>query len=279
MSVGIKTNITSQVVQNNLRRSNEKMTKELNRLSSGKRIVTASDDPAGLGVGTRLEAQVKGLKQAERNADNGLSLVQTAEGALNEISSLLIRLRELSIQSSSDTVGENERDMIDIEYQQLKDEIDRISESTTFNGVPLLVGDTGGDDEMDFQVGVFKGDENVIQFETEEINSTTDNLGIDGTEVADKGDALDSLEDIDDAINMVSHQRAALGAIQSRLHSSINSIESQNINQTMAKSKIMDTDVADSTSKLASANIMRAAGVSALAQANNLPYGLLKLVG
>ncbi|OFZ49082.1 MAG: flagellin [Bdellovibrionales bacterium RIFOXYB1_FULL_37_110] len=278
MSIGFKTNIASQVIQSNIKKTGNDVTKEMEKISSGKRINSASDDPAGLAISTKLSAQIKGLSQAGRNTEDGLSVIQTAEGALGEISNILVRLRELSIQSASDTVGDNERELVDLETQQLKEEIDRISNSTIFNGISLLSSDKDVD-EMEFQVGTFKGDENVIKFENAGLDASTGNLDIDGVSVADKSDALDSLESIDHAINMVSEQRASLGAIQSRLHSASNNIDTMKLNQTKALSQVEDTDIADSATKLVSSQITQQAGISTLAQSHNLPSHLLKLVG
>ena len=278
MSIGFKTNIASQVIQSNINKTGNEVTKEMEKISSGKRINSASDDPAGLAISTKLNAQIKGLSQAGRNTDDGLSVIQTAEGALGEISNILIRLRELSIQSASDTVGDNERELVDLETQQLKEEIDRISNSTVFNGISLLSSDKDVD-EMEFQVGTFKGDENVIKFENSALDASTGNLNIDGVSVADKSDALDSLEAIDQAINMVSEQRASLGAIQSRLHSASNNIETMKLNQAKALSQVEDTDIAESATKLVSSQITQQAGIATLAQSHSLPTHLLKLVG
>jgi len=278
MSIGFKTNLASQVIQSNIKKTGNDVTKEMEKISSGKRINSASDDPAGLAISTKLNAQIKGLNQAGRNTDDGLSVIQTAEGALGEISNILVRLRELSIQSASDTVGDNERELVDLETQQLKEEIDRISNSTIFNGISLLSSDKDVD-EMEFQVGTFKGEENVIKFENSALDASTSNLNIDGVSVADKSDALDSLESIDLAINMVSEQRASLGAIQSRLHSASNNIETMKLNQAKALSQVEDTDIAESATKLVSAQITQQAGIATLAQSHSLPSHLLKLVG
>ena len=172
MGLRIATNIASQSVQRNLKEVSNSGNAELEKLSSGKRITKAADDAAGLAISTNLEAQTKGLRQATRNANDGISLVQTAEGGLAETSNILIRLRELSIQSASDTVGDNERGLLEKEYQQLSKEIDRISESTAFNGTQLLNGKGRG--TMDFQVGAFAGEQNKITFDSSETNSSSD---------------------------------------------------------------------------------------------------------
>lgn len=277
MGLRIATNITSQAVQNNLRKISGKGDAELERLSSGSRITKAADDAAGLAIATNLEAQTKGLRQATRNANDGVSLIQTAEGGLNEVSNILVRLRELTIQSASDTVGDTERGFIENEYQQLMTEVDRISEATVFNGTQLLNGEGSG--TLDFQVGAFAGEQNKISFDSSATNSSSDAIGVAGTSVTSKDDAIDSIESIDEAIDTVSGQRASLGAIQSRLQSTIANLEIQTINQDNAKSVIRDVDVARATSSLASVNVLKQAGISSLAQANNIPNSALRLIG
>ena len=277
MGLRIATNIASQQVQKNLKQVSGEANSSLEKLSSGKRITKSADDAAGLAIATNLDAQTKGLRQATRNANDGISLVQTAEGGLNEVSNILTRMRELTIQAASDTVGDTERGFLDKEYQQLVSEVDRISESTTFNGSNLLNGEGSG--TLDFQVGAFAGEQNVIAFDSAETDASSSSIGIDGTGVADKSDALSSIESIDDAINTVSGQRANLGAIQSRLNSTVSNLEVQTINQDNARSVIQDVDVAAESAKLASSRIVKQAGISTLAQANGLPNSALSLVG
>lgn len=276
MGLRINTNVASQSVQKNLREVSNKSDASLERLSSGKRITKAADDAAGLAIATNLEAQTKGLRQATRNANDGISLVQTTEGGLNEVSNILVRLRELTVQAASDTVGEQERSFLDLEYQQLVSEVDRISESTTFGGMNLLNGDGKG--SMDFQVGNDASEHSKISFDSNTTNATTSNIGISGTGIAAKGDALDSIDKIDNAINDVSSQRANLGAVQSRLQSTISNLETQTLNQDNARSVIQDADVAFESSQLAANNVIKSAAISTLAQANNLPGSALRLL-
>ncbi len=277
MGLRILTNVAAEAVMKNLRDSSEKTTDQLERLSSGKRIIQASDDAAGLAIATNLHAQTAGLKQATRNANDGISLVQTAEGGLNEVSNILIRLRELAVQSASDTVGVQERGFLDEEYQQLTTEIDRISGSTKFNGTSLLDGKGGG--VLDFQIGAFAEKNNVIQFDSREADTSTGSIGISGSAVSAKGSALSAVGNLDEAINTVSGYRAKLGAIQNRLQSTVSTLETQTLNQDAARSTIEDVDVADATAKLASSQIITSAGVSTLAQANLIPHSALKLIG
>lgn len=277
MGLRIATNIASQSVQKNLKEVSNAGNAELEKLSSGKRITKASDDAAGLAIATNLEAQTKGLRQATRNANDGISLVQTAEGGLSETSNILVRLRELTIQAASDTVGETERGFLNKEFSQLTKEVDRISESTTFNGSQLLNGKGKG--TMDFQVGAFAGEQNKIQFDSSETDASASSIGISGMSIADKGDALDAIEGIDAAIEKVSGQRADLGSIQSRLGSTVKNLETQTINQDSARSVIQDVDVAEASASLASNNVVKNAAVSTLAQANSIPMSAMRLIG
>jgi flagellin len=276
MGLRIATNIASQSVQKNLKEVSSAGNSELERLSSGKRITKAADDAAGLAIATNLEAQTRGLRQATRNANDGVSLVQTAEGGLNETSNILVRLRELTIQAASDTVGDQERGFLDKEYQQLTKEIDRISESTTFNGTNLLNGEGKG--SMDFQVGAFAGEQNKIVFDSNETNSSAESIGVSGTAINSKDDALTSIATVDSALEKVSGQRANLGSIQSRLQSTIKNLEVQTINQDSARSVIQDVDVAEASAKLASNGVVKNAAVSTLSQANNIPNSALRLI-
>jgi flagellin len=277
MGLRIATNIASQSVQKNLKEVSGQGNAQLEKLSSGKRITKASDDAAGLAIATNLEAQTKGLRQASRNANDGVSLVQTAEGGLNETSNILVRLRELTIQAASDTVGESERGFLDKEYQQLTKEIDRISESTVFNGSQLLNGKGKG--TMDFQVGAFAGEQNKITFDSGDTDSSASSIGVSGTTISNKDDALSSISTIDGAIEKVSGQRANLGSIQSRLQSTIKNLEVQTINQDSARSVIQDVDVAEASAALASNQVVKNAAVSTLAQANQIPNSALRLIG
>jgi len=278
MGLRIASNIASESVQKNLQVTTKESTSQMEKLSSGKRITKASDDAAGLAIATNLNAQTKGLVQATRNANDGISLVQTAEGGLNEVSNILIRLRELTVQAASDTVGEAERGFLDKEYQQLNLEVDRIAQSTVFNGSKLLNGDSALG-TMDFQVGAFSGEQNKIQFDAEATDSSSRSLGIKGTGIASKEDALDSIETVDGAIQKVSGQRAELGSIQSRLSSTVANLQVQTINQEEARSTIEDVDIAHSTAKLASATVLKQAGIATLAQANMIPNSALRLIG
>lgn len=276
MGLRINTNIASQEVQRNLKVSNASQEAEFSKLSSGKRITKSADDAAGLAIAKKLEAETKGLRMASRNANDAISLVQVAEGGLNETSNILTRLRELSIQAGSDTVGEAERGYLSLEYEQLVQEADRISKTTSFNGRPVLKGEG---DTLQFQVGAYGGEDNLIEFDAAATDASSENLGIGGTNVRDKQGAIENLERIDAAIGKVSAFRANFGAVQARLTSTINNLETATVNQEAARSRIEDVDVAESTAKLASAQLKNAAGTATLAQANALGNSALRLIG
>jgi flagellin len=276
MGLRINTNIASLEVQRHLKASSGNQEVEFSRLASGKRITKSADDAAGLAIAKKLEAETRGLRVATRNASDGISLVQVAEGGLNETGNILVRLRELSVQAGSDTVGEAERGYLNLEYEQLIQEADRISKTTSFNGRPLLKGEG---DTLNFQVGAFASEDNLIQMDAGAVDATAENLGISGMRIKDRDDALSNLEKIDKAIDKVSGFRANFGSLQSRLQSTVNNLEVAAINQDSARSRIEDVDVADSTAKLASNQIKNAAGVATLAQANQFQNSALRLIG
>lgn len=277
MALRISTNVASLNAQRNLVNTNRAMDQSLARLSSGFRINQAADDAAGLAISENLRAQIRGLGQANRNAQDGVSLVQIAEGGLNEVSAMLIRLRELAIQAASDTIGDVERKFLDVEYQQLKSEIQRIAEVTSFNGYDLLNG-TGG--VMDIQVGVnndpFK---DRISFNTSAANSSLEALGITAESVATKEQAQTSLSAVDIGMVSVNAMRANFGAMQNRLQSTINNLNIAHENLSAANSRIRDSDVAAESAELTRNSILTQAGVSVLSQANSIQQVALKLLG
>jgi len=276
MGLRINTNVASLNAQRNLMGTKFALDKSLERLSSGYRINRAGDDAAGLAISENLRAQVRGLKQASRNAQDGISLVQVAEGGLNEVSSILIRLRELGVQAASDTIGPVERQFLNVEYDQLTSEIDRIADATEFNGTTLLNG-TGV--LLDFQVGV-RNDPNVdrLTFDASKADANTAALGINLTSVADKASAQNSLSAIDSAIVSVSAMRADFGAIQNRLMSTVNNIAISVENLSAANSRVRDVDVAEETAELTRNNVLLQAGTSVLAQANQTSAAAISLL-
>jgi len=276
MGLRINTNTASLNAQRNLMGTKLGLDKSLERLSSGYRINRAGDDAAGLAISENLRAQIRGLKQASRNAQDGVSLVQVAEGSLNEISSILIRLRELSVQAASDTIGPVERQFLNVEYDQLVSEIDRIADGTEFNGTQLLSG-TGS--ILDFQVGT-RNDPNIdrLSFDASKADANAAALGVNLTSVADKASAQNTLSALDQAIVSVSAMRADFGAIQNRLQSTISNLAVSVENMSAANSRIRDVDVAEETAEMTRNNILLNAGTSVLAQANNTAQTALSLL-
>jgi flagellin len=277
MGLRISTNIQSMAAQRSLSEVKRNQGESLERLASGNRINKAGDDAAGLAISEKLKSQMRGTQQAARNAGDGISMIQTAEGGLNEVGNILVRLRELSIQSASDTVGEKERAFSNMEFQQLKTELDRIAESTSFNDIALL---SGEGERLDFQIGINNSEKNDrISFDPSTSDVRLGSMGMNSLTVASKEGAQDNLAVIDNAINHVSSNRAQLGALQNRLQSTISNLETKNENMAAANSRIRDTDVAHETAELAKQNILTAAGTSVLAQANSANMNALKLIG
>ena len=276
MGLRIKTNVPSLQATNSLQKVKSEEFRTLQKLSSGSRINSASDDAAGLAISEKLRAQIRSGEQAQRNANDGVSLVQTAEGGMNEVSNLLIRLRELSIQSASDTVGDDERQFSDLEAQQLATEIDRIATSTEFNGRKLLSGEGG---QVDLQVGIGNNEiADRIAYRPEESNVSLDALGISGITVGSKEAARGNLETIDNALNTVNGNRAQLGAIQNRLQVTMSNLEVQNENLSAANSRIKDADIAVESANLAKHKILSASNTAVLSHTNNSMNGALKLI-
>lgn len=275
MGLRIATNVPSMATQRNLEKVGAEASKSFARLSSGQRITKSGDDAAGLSISNKLEASVRGLKMAQRNANDGISFVQTAEGGINEVSNILIRLRELSVQAASDTIGDAERGFLDKEVQSLKSEVDRIAQVTNYNGTALL---NGEGDKLSFQVGIHAGEQNRIEFDPNKTNVKTDALDIAGVTTSTRDGALDGLANIDEAIKRVNENRSELGALQNRLHSTSTSLGITVENLADAKSRIADTDMAAETSQLIKNQILQNAGVSVLSQANAAPNNALKLL-
>lgn len=278
MGLRIATNVSSVNAQRHLRETRSLLDRSLERLSSGYRINRAGDDAAGLAISEKLRAKTRGLVQAERNANDGISLIQVAEGGLNEVQNILVRLRELGVQAASDTIGDRERRYLDEEYQNLKEELDRIANSTEFNGTYLLDG-TGG--SLDFQVNT--GGLNLlgvdrISFDAFQLDVNSDKLGLEELNIRDKFSSQRSLSPIDEAIQEVSSIRGQLGALENRLTSTISNLNISIENMTAARSRIKDVDVAAESAELTRNNILTQAGVSVLAQANNLPQMALQLL-
>jgi flagellin len=277
MGLRIGTNVQSIAAQRTLGAQREAANHELEKLSSGDRIVRAADDAAGLAISEKFKAEIRSTRQAVRNTQDGISLVQVAEGGLNEVSNILIRMRELSIQSASDTIGDTERSFTNKEVQALHAEVDRISQTTKFNGVELL---SGKGDKLEFQVGIGpKAETDRISYDTASVNSSTDALGLSGISTSSKESAQANLDSLDKAISMVSGNRANFGALQNRLQSTMNNLMVSDENVSAANSRIRDADVALESAELTKRNILTSAAVSTLAQANSNSMMALKLIG
>ncbi len=277
MGLRVNTNVQSLAAQRNLNTTNMAQKSSLEKLASGSRIVRSADDAAGLAISEKMRAQVRSIRQDTRNANDGISMIQTAEGGMNEIGNILVRFRELSIQAASDTIGDNERGFIDKEVQQLRGEIDRISQSTEFNGRKLLSGESA---QLEIQIG--QGNNEGVDrfaFDLAETNVSADRLGVSSLSVSDKASAQNNLEVIDGAINQLSSSRANLGAMQNRLQSVVNNLAVYDENLSAARSRIYDIDMASETAEMAKNSILSQAGTSVLSQANQNPMLALKLMG
>jgi len=303
MGLRIRTNVSSLNAQRRLESSTESLSNSASKLASGERINRAADDAAGLAISDNLRADVRSLAQARRNANDGISLVQTAEGGLMETTNMLARLRELAIQSASDTIGGSERDFLDREFRALKSEIDRIALSTEFNGTRLLVGqndvtdDLKGGNEFPLEIQVSKdyydtadskGESNpvnIIRIDLQNLNATSygeGGLGLgkeeDGTRINTKESAQQSIAVLDTAITQVNDYRSYLGAIQNRLTTTVSNLGTQVENLETARSRIRDTDFAAETANYTQAKILQQAGTSVLSQANQQPGVALGLI-
>jgi flagellin len=277
MGLRISTNLASLSAQRTMVGAQRELNKTATQLASGSRITKSSDDAAGLAISEALKSQIRGYQQAQRNANDGMSMVQVSEGGLGEISNILTRMRELGVQAASDTVGDQERGFIDKEVQQLKSEMQRISKTTRWGDTTLL---DGSGEEYSFQVDLGNDDFNDrISFNAAEQNATTDNLGVDGFDYTSKDGARSALETIEAAQKSVNGFRANLGAIQSRLQSTTDNLGVAVENFSAANSRIRDTDVAQSSAEMQRNSILQQASIGVLAQANAQPMAALKLIG
>lgn len=277
MGMRISTNMASITAQRTMVGSQREVNKSMAQLASGSRITKAADDAAGLAISESLKSQIRSYTQAGRNANDGISLVQTAEGGLSEVTNILTRVRELGIQASSDTVGDRERGYLNKEVNQLISEVDRISKSTKFGTTNLI---DGSGDSFEFQVGINSDKTNDrIAFNASETNVTADNLGVSGFDFSSKDGAQGALSTVDEALSKVSGMRANLGALQNRLQVASDNIGVMHENISAANSRIRDTDIAQSSSEMTKNNILMQANSSVLAQANMMPQSALKLLG
>ncbi len=276
MGLRVTTNLASLSAQRTMAGSSREIQKSFAQLSSGSRITKSADDAAGLSISENLKSEIRGFGQAQRNANDGISMVQVSEGGLGEISNILTRMRELGVQAASDTVGGDERGFINKEVQQLKNEMQRIAKTTRWGDQVLL---DGSGENYAFQVGINNNDFNDrIGFDASQQNATTSNLGVEGFDFSDKSGARGSLEVLEKAQRMVNGYRANLGAIQNRLISTTENLGVSIENFSAANSRIRDTDVAQSSAELARNNILMQASVGVLAQANQQPAMALRLI-
>lgn len=277
MGMRVTTNLPAINAQRNLIGSQRNISKSMAQLASGSRINIAADDAAGLAISERLKSSIRSARQANRNANDGVSMVQTAEGGLAEISNIVTRLRELGIQAASDTVGATERGFVDKEVQQLKSEIQRIASVTTWGTTKLLDGSTP---QFDFQIGLYNNaEEDRITFDSSSNNATLDSLGLGALDYNTKEGAQEALSALDTAQTAVNGYRANLGALQNRLASTVDNLGVYEENMSAANSRIRDTDVAMASSEMTRNNILLQAGTATLAQANSINQLALKLIG
>ncbi|UCP83857.1 flagellin FliC [Pectobacterium versatile] len=280
MMAAINTNIMSLVTQNNLNKSQSSLGTAIERLSSGLRINSAKDDAAGQAIANRMTAQVKGLTQAARNANDGISLTQTAEGNLNEINNNLQRIRELAVQAASDTNTADDRTSIGTEIKQRLDEIDRIAKTASFNGTSLLDGNAAVTAGLSIQVGSNATADDVIKIDDKSLlKADTTTLAVNNAnDVSDNTKAQAVVTSVDAALKKVDEARSNLGAIQNRFQSTITNLNNTVNNLSNARGRIEDADYATEVSNMSKANILQQAGTSVLSQANQVPQTVLSLL-
>lgn len=276
MGLRINTNIQSLLAQRALRINKESQDRSMEKLSSGSRINRAGDDAAGLAISEKLKSDIRSMKQATRNANDGISLIQVAEGGMTEVGNILSRMRELSIQGASDTMGDKERLVIDKEIQALKSEIKRIASGIEFNGTKLLNGTAG---TFEIQVGIRNNpQEDRFLIESKNLSTSLESLGVSEVNTETREASRENLDKVDTAINILSSNRAELGALQNRLYSTVNNLSIYHENLLAANSRIRDTDMADETSELTKANILSQATISVLSQANQSTLQAIRLL-
>jgi flagellin len=273
MGLRINTNVASLVAQRNLAKTTDALVGNFARLSTGRRIARASDDAAGLAISTRLQAQIRSLNQASRNASDGIGLVQTAEGQLDELSQILTRARELSVQSANGTLQAIDKDALQNEFSNIIGQVDQIANSANFNGLPLLSASTTI--RLQIGTGTTVGTDTLdISF----VSVLASSLGISALNIGSTGNAATAINALDAALDIVSAQRARIGAAQNTLNSAITAIGNRAENLAAANSRILDVDLASETAELTKNNIIQQAGVAVLAQANQQPSSALALL-
>ena len=274
MALIVNNNIASITAQRNLGISTSQLQGSISRLSSGLRITKASDDAAGLGISETLRAQIRSINQAVRNSNDGISLLQIADGGAGNVGGILARLRELAEQSASGILGSNERSFLDQEFVALRSEIDRISAVTEFNGVKLLSGSSN--DSLSIQIGFRSSSNDTLTLSLQDLDRVS--LGLTSTNVSTSEAALAALSNIDSAISAVASARANVGSLQNRIDAAVQNLEVANENVSAAESRIRDADIAFETALFTRNQILVSAGTSILAQANTLPQQALSLL-
>jgi flagellin len=275
MSMTVRTNVASLMAQGSLSRTNKNLANSLARISSGMRINKAADDAAGLGVATNLETSVSSTRVAMRNTNDGISIIQTAESASHEVTDILQRMRELAVQSASETLDDDERSYIQDEFVQLSEEVERIASVTEFNGVALT---NNTNTQIDVQVGIQNASTSRISIDLGDLRATA--LGVSSTQMslASATSAQEALDTIDTALDSVNSVRSGFGAVQNRLDSALNNSQVYTEALSAAEAGIRDTDFAEETSNLTKMQIMQQAGVAALAQAKNINQSVISLL-
>ena len=274
MAINVNTNVSAMTAQRYLNAATDGMQKSMERLSSGYKINSARDDAAGLQISNRLNSQSRGLDVAVRNANDGISMIQTAEGATQEVGEIVKRMRELSVQSASDTLDNAERAYIQTEVDELVAELDRIAGTTNFNGVSLMDGSVPS---VDVQVGVGNTAADSITLTLGDLRAAT--LGVNALDVSTSGAASTAIGTLDTALDAINTQRATFGAVQNRLSSTLANINTYSENISASKSRIMDADFAKEAASLSKYQTMQQAGIAILGQANAMNQGALRLVG
>ncbi len=276
MGLRISTNTTALAAQRYLETQTTQVKKSQSRLSSGSRINSAADDAAGLAISESMRSQTRSLSQSIRNMNDGVSVLQTAEGSMNEVGNILVRFRELSIQAASDTIGDSERLFIDKEVQQLNAEINRIAAVTEFSSNIKLLDGEG--EKLDVQIGVNNSENDRLSFDMKSFGVKSEQLGIGDISTRTKVDAQENLMRVDNAIQLLSEKRSEIGALQNRLQADINNAMNYNENLMAARSRIYDVDMAAETSENVKSGILSQAALSVMAQANQTPTLALKLL-
>ncbi|HEY0490378.1 MAG TPA: flagellin [Telluria sp.] len=275
MAAFINTNTASLNAQRNLSTSQSSLATSLQRLSSGLRINSAKDDAAGLAIADRMTSQIRGNTVAMRNANDGISLAQTAEGSLAKVGENLQRMRELAVQSMNGTNGTDDRIALDTEFQELSAEVERVTTGTDFNGLKILGADAGA---LAFQVGAGTSTEDTITVTTTDMSADTDITAVTAGDIKDTTTSKAAIDNIDKALAKVNTERTIYGATQNRFESVVSNLQTSVESQSAARSRIMDADFASETANLTRGQILQQAGTAMLAQANSLPNGVLSLL-